>query len=225
MVAAIAEGICFVLSAVELIAIFVLTANGYIQIGYSTIVSVSGSTVAIPNGLELASTTVSADLAWAAWVAVYLNGYVTTWFSLIYSVAEIGVLVAFFQTYYTKHYIMFAIFAFLFPIKGVLMFVVRNNKGKNYRDYIREQQARQYAAYQEYNRRMSENNPYNYNPYSGRTQPPTQGNPYETPRSNSAHDDPFSEFGSSNTSQTNSSDNQDKDQNNNQSHSDPFDDF
>jgi hypothetical protein len=221
IVAAAAELVYFLLSTVELVSVFVLAAKGYIEIGYTTMVSVSGTTVAIPYGLELASSNVPTNLAWAAWVALYLSSYVTTWFSLIFSIADVALMVAFFQTYYAKHYVMFSICAFLFPIEGVLMFVVRNNRGKNYREYIREQQARQYAAYQEYNRRMAQNNPYNYNPYSGRTQPPPQGNPYESPRSTSAVDDPFSEFGSSNSDQQS----QNNSYNNGDDNSDPFGDL
>jgi hypothetical protein len=151
-------------------------------------------------------------LTWAWWVYENINKYILSWFEVVYLAVYLCVLMAFFQTYSAKRYVLFAITSALFPIGGIFMFVVRNNAGKNYHEYLREQQQRQYEMYQMYNRQQG-GNPYNYNPYSGRTTPP-QGNPY----SNQSHtagsgDDPFGEFGTGNSTNNQSPDD------------DPFDEF
>jgi hypothetical protein len=225
LVTAIIEGVYAALSIIFYIAMFTLALKGYLGISYATS-SVGGQTVSIPEGFYISLT--PSNLVWAEWIAANFRTVFLSWIELVYIVFNIMLLILFFQTYASRHYIMFAIFSVLFPVKGLLFFVVRNNRGRNYAEFVREQQARQYAMYQQYNR-QNMNNPYNYNPYSGRTQPPPQGgNPYEQPRSSGAPSDPFDEFSSNgNTSGNsgNSGNSSGNTSNCNSSDNDPFGDL
>lgn len=137
------------------------------------------------------------DLAWAYW-CVEVGIYILYIVQIVYFFAEILVLSCFFQTYAARRYFLFTLTSVLFPIQGILFFVVRNNKGKNYREYIRSEQERQYRMYQQYNRQNFDGNPYNQNPYSrrggyGYPSGDNQPNPQQQ-QSNGAPEDPFSEF-------------------------------
>ena len=114
----------------------------------------------------------------------------------------------FFQTYASRRYVLFALTSVLFPIMGILFFIVRNNKGVNYRDFIRAEQARQYQQYQQYQQNFNQN-PYNQNPYNR--------NPYNnpTPSNGGSGSDPFDEFGGNGQSDGTGAN----------SGSDPFEDF
>ena len=116
-------------------------------------------------------------------------------------------MICFFQTYASRRYLLFAITSVLFPVSGILFFIVRNNKGINYRDYIRNEQARQYKMYQQYQQyyhqqQQNGGNPYDSNPY--------ERNPYESaPEGNSSQrqtppDDPFGGLGSDGSNSGNS---------------------
>lgn len=130
------------------------------------------------------------NLAWAAWIYNNFDTYLSI-ADLIFRLLKVCLLICFFQTYACRRYIIFSITSILFPIQGILFFVVRNNRGTNYKDFVRREQARQYAAYQQYQQRQNTGNPYNRNPYDK--------NPYENPpaqsRTAARSDDPFSEFG------------------------------
>lgn len=139
------------------------------------------------------------NLAWAGWCYNYLYEYILRWVELVYLFFEVVVLVAFFQTYASRRYLLFTITSVLFPIQGILFFVVRNNRGMNYRDFLRAEQERQYKMYSQYRQQYNQNpydrnyngnsynqNPYNQNPYSNQTE-----DFGKTPPS----DDPFSEYG------------------------------
>lgn len=140
------------------------------------------------------------DLAWAQWCVTSVFGTILEVVELVYIFAHILVLSCFFQTYAARRYFIFTLTSVLFPIQGILFFVVRNNKGMNYRDYIRGEQERQYRMYQQYSRQNFDGNPYNQNPYSRNAgYPPYEGqNPNATTNGNTqgAPEDPFSEFGS-----------------------------
>ena len=139
---------------------------------------------------------------WIGWIFAYLQSYILSWLQLIYVLINVFVLISFFQTYACRRYVLFALLSVLFPIKGLLFFVVRNNRGKNYRDYIREQQQRQYRMYQEYNRQNG-SGPYGYDPYSGQYN--RTGNSYGGNGGGSGSSDPFGEFGSSSGSSSSGS--------------------
>lgn len=154
-------------------------------------------------GLAMTSYSVSSTLPdyldWAAWCFLNLNTYILWWVQLIYLFLEVLVLSCFFQTYATRRYFLFTITSVLFPIQGILFFIVRNNTGMSYRDYMRREQERQYRMYQQYNRQNNNpynnsynQNPYNQNPYSqGGYNPP----PQDDRAAGNSDDDPFSEFG------------------------------
>lgn len=143
---------------------------------------------------------VPANLAWAEWCFNYLDTCVLWWLQLVYLFLEVMVLSCFFQTFAARRYFIFTLTSILFPIQGILFFVLRNNAGMNYREYMRREQERQYRMYRQYNRQNQ--NPYNnsYNPYDN----PYNQNPYShggsggsSPQGGSSSaDDPFSEFGS-----------------------------
>lgn len=148
---------------------------------------------------------VPVDLAWAAWCFECLSEYVLTWVELIFLVLQVFTLSAFFQTFAARRYFLFTITSVLFPIQGILIFILRNNSGMNYREFMRREQERQYRMYQQYSR-QNYDNPYNQNPYSrGGYNDPYNGNggQCQNPQSRNegsseAPADPFSDFGSGN---------------------------
>ena len=127
----------------------------------------------------------------------YMDKYILSTANLVLIILEICVLMCFFQTYASRRYVLFTVTSILFPIQGILFFVVRNNKGVNYRQYVAAVQAQQYRMYQQ------QQQYYNQNPYN--RQPRDNGNPYQNPysqqgnsRSGTKPDDPFGDFGSDN---------------------------
>lgn len=144
---------------------------------------------------------VPSNLKWAAWIYNYMDIYILLPLSLIYSLLLISLLISFFQTYACRRYVLFTITSILFPIMGILFFVVRNNKGINYKEFLRAEQARQYRQYQQYYQQNYNQNPYNRNPYDT--------NPYnQPPQNNGGHsagttDDPFADFGSGSSDNSN----------------------
>lgn len=136
---------------------------------------------------------------WLAWVFDYFSGYVLTWFNLAYIALHVLVVICFFQTYACRRYVLFTLGAVLFPIKGILMIAVRNNRGISYRDYMRGEQRRRYEMYQQYSNQSG--NPYGgYNPYGGRPTPPPSDDPYGAPRSSGPAADPFDGLGENSSS-------------------------
>ncbi len=133
------------------------------------------------------------NLAWAGWCYNYLYEYILRWVELVYLFLEVIVLVAFFQTYASRRYLLFTITSVFFPIQGILFFVVRNNRGMNYREFLRAEQERQYKMYSQYRQQ------YNQNPYDRNYgQNPYNNNPYSKPDDNGgSHSDngPFDEYG------------------------------
>lgn len=142
--------------------------------------------------------TIPENLAWAGWCYNYLYDYVLRWVELVYLFIEVMVLVAFFQTFAARRYLLFTITSVLFPIQGILFFIVRNNQGMNYRDFLRAEQERQYKMYSQYRQQYSQNpyernynqNPYSQNPYSKDPDTDNVGNIHA--------EDPFSEYGNDN---------------------------
>ena len=155
---------------------------------------------------------VPANLNWAAWCYNYLDtvlGYVQLAFLLV----KVGLLICFFQTYASRRYVLFAITSIILPISGILFFVVRNNKGLNYREYVQNEQARQYRMYQQYQQYYHQQQNYDKNPYDSN---PYDRNPYENAQGgNPAQrqtppDDPFGGLGEDSSKSNDSN---------------PFDDF
>jgi hypothetical protein len=170
------------------------------------------------------------NLKWAGWIYNYFDSYILRWVNLIYLLLEVCLLLAFFQTYACRRYVLFTITSILFPIQGILFFVVRNNKGVNYKEFVRAEQARQYRMYQQYQQQHQNNfydNPYNRNPYdrggynnnnynnNNQNSYNNQGNSQTPPP-----DDPFGGLGGNSSNNFKNTDNS-----NNSNSSSPFDEF
>lgn len=102
-----------------------------------------------------------AGMEWMGWSFMHL-GTILSWVELVFIVVKLLLLTSFFRTYAARQYIWFSIAGALLPLTGILIYVVRNNKGMNYMDYIRKVRERNYRMYQQ-----QYGNPYNQNPYSG----------------------------------------------------------
>lgn len=193
MIAAILEGVLFVG--------FVIYEVGYcLALPFTEVIETTelfGKTIEI-WGLRA----IPEHLAWAGWCYNYFYAYVLRWFKLVYIFFEVVILVAFFQTFASRRYLLFTITSILFPIQGILFFVVRNNRGMSYRDFLRAEQERQYKMYSQYRQQYNRNpydrnygqNPYNQNPYN---QNPYSNGPAQN-GGNEQADDPFSEYGKGN---------------------------
>lgn len=136
------------------------------------------------------------ELNWAAWCYNYLS-YILAPMQIIQILGMVVVLNCFFQTYSARRYFIFTIASIFFPVQGILIFAVRNNKGMRYADYIRAVQERAYRQYRD--QQNFYQNPYNQNPYSNNRPPYESGQPQQPPQPNpqqtSQPEDPFSEFG------------------------------
>ena len=135
---------------------------------------------------------VPSNLRWAAWMYNYMSEYILSVLGLLFLLLRVSLLISFYQTYACRRYVLFTITSILFPIQGILFFVVRNNKGVNYREFLRAEQERQYRMYQQYYQQNNINvNPYDGNAYNN---PPQNGGTAH----NSAPDDPFGGLGGTN---------------------------
>lgn len=135
-------------------------------------------------------------LAWAAWMYNYMYRYILRFVDLLFLLCQICLLMTFFQTYSCRRYVLFTVTSVLFPIQGILFFVVRNNKALNYKEFLRSEQARVYRMYQQqqqqnFNRNPYSRNPYNQNPYTD------SPNNDSTEYGGSAPEDPFGDLGGS----------------------------
>lgn len=187
IVAAALEFVYVALYALYYVAQFLIFDGGYAVPEYemhaylgAEYTSVTYNISSLPHGLE-----------WAGTVYKYFPNLVLSWISLLNVVASIFLLIAFFQTYSCRYYVLFALLSVFFPLKGIFMFAVRNNAGKNYGQYLKEKQQRQYQDYQEYMRRNGGFNNGGYNNYNN--QNPYNGGSYFG--GNSAPQDPFDGMG------------------------------
>jgi len=191
--AAALEFIYCALSTVYLVAQFAIFDGGYAVPEYEM-----GTWAGIEGSIFTGAYTISElphGLSWAGWVFAYFPNAFLSWLSLLNLIVDIFLLIAFFQTYSCRHYVLFAFVSVLFPLKGIFMFAVRNNKGKNYGQYLRERQQMQYQAYQEYMRRNG-----GYNNYGNQGGPsPYNGGSYYG--GNSTPKDPFDGMGGGNNEQ------------------------
>ncbi|MCD7728380.1 MAG: hypothetical protein LUI60_00480 [Clostridia bacterium] len=143
--------------------------------------------------------TLPANLDWAAWIYAYFYDYILSWLELIFIIMKLFLFTAFYRTYSSRRYMLFSIVGSLLPVNGIIVYVVRNNKGINYNDYIRRVREENYRRYQQ-----QQQNPYNQNPYSrGYGAPPPQDDPYSQQNNYGQQNtqgsapDPFEEYGSS----------------------------
>ncbi len=204
LAAAIVEAVLVALYIFILIAENLLKSGNYLVTEVEVYFGASFETYVVSDN-------VPDNLKWAAWVYNYMDTYIVGILRLVFFVLEIILLICFFQTYACRRYVIFSITSVLFPIMGILFFIVRNNKGINYRDFIRAEQARQYQQYQQY-RQQNYNNPYNQN-YN---QNPYNRNPYNNNTNSGSGSDPFDGFGGNANGNGNSG---------NTPQDDPFNDF
>ncbi|MDE5789132.1 MAG: hypothetical protein K2H78_01815 [Clostridia bacterium] len=216
LAAALVEAAYAGLGILYYVAKFLIFKGGYAAPEYSTFVLAGGTTMEIPNG-SYNAVNLPESLDWAWWVLSHLQDYIMYWVQLAYIILNAFVLIAFFRTYASSRYILFAILCVLLPVTGIVMFAVRNNKGKNYIEYIKEQQQRQYRMYQEYMRngqggQFGPGGPYGQGGsyYGG------NADPYAQQRQNTPPDDPFGGLGASDGSSQNGGDS---------GSADPFDDL
>lgn len=138
------------------------------------------------------------NLKWAAWVFMYMDRYILRIVNFIFIILDMILLICFFQTYASRRYVLFAVTSILFPVMGILFFIVRNNKGVTYKDFVRAEQAKQYEQYQQY-RQQNYNNPYNQsnnqNPYN-RNNSQSGSDPFDGlgGTDGNAGGDPFDDF-------------------------------
>lgn len=182
LIAAIAEAAYCALSILYYVAESIIFKGGYAQPIYRTMVY--GTEFEVLTGYELY---LPDNLFWAGWIYSNMQDFILYWFELVTLILKMFVYVAFFRTYASPRYVLFSILSALFPLGGVFMFAVRNNRGKNYMQYIREQQQKQYRMYQEYMR--SNGGDGNGANYGGQNDPYSQGRPQNPP------DDPFGGLG------------------------------
>ena len=205
IVAAVAEFLYVVLNVIYYVAQFLIFQGGYAtpDTGYMVIGNVE--TPYFTGTYTLAE--LPASLEWAGWVNAYFANAFLSWLSIICLLSNIFVLIAFFQTYSCRYYVLFSLLSAIFPLSGIFIFVVRNNAGKNYAQYLKEKQYRQYQQYQEYMRQNGGfNNPNGSDPYNGGSAfgsaPPkdpfdgmgSSDNGANGGSSGSGSDDPFGDF-------------------------------
>ncbi len=205
--------VAIVAASVELCCVVV---NILYYTGFEMLIS-NGNLIEITNDYYteyMLVGTVPSSLAWAEWMVLNSETYITWWLEIIYLLLDIAILYCFFQTYAARRYFIFTLTSILFPIQGIIFYTIRNNKGMAYADFMKKQQEQQYQMYQQYNRQNPNggnnpyDDPYNQNPYSRRNrndygqgqggdEPPAGDDPYDLGGSGSSgDDDPFSEFGS-----------------------------
>lgn len=141
------------------------------------------------------------EFYWAVWCYNYID-FILTPIQIIFILGEVVILNCFFQTYASRRYFLFTITSIFFPVQGILIFAVRNNKGMKYSDYIRMVQERAYRQYR--NQQDFNQNPYNQNSYNQNQQPSEYNRPpyqntegQQTQTQSPEPEEPFSEFGSS----------------------------
>lgn len=187
-VAAVMEFLLLGGSIVYYVAILLLARSGCLDITINEMTSLVIAEIvgSIPD-----------NLFWAEWCFKYLYDYILSWFSLLLMFVQVLLLSAFFQTYSARRYFIFTVASALFPIQGIIFFIIRNNKGYNYREYLRLEQERRYRTYQQFQQQNFSQNPYNQNPYSRNGGSGPYGGYENRPGGGVKPEDPFAEFGGS----------------------------
>lgn len=191
LAAALVEFAYCALGVLYYVAMFLIFEGGYATPEYSTVIYGSNP-VEILSGYT--QNNLPENLNWAWWVFNNLQDFVLYWVQLILIILKVFLLVSFFRTYASSRYVLFSVFSALFPVSGIFMFAVRNNCGKNYVEYIKEQRQRQYRMYQEYMRNGQGPDGQGTSYYGGGY----QGNPYAQQRPSTPPADPFGDLGSNN---------------------------
>lgn len=161
---AIIEACCVALNVLYTVAVFLLFSGNYLKAIPENFYNSAGELIGSVFTGKYELVGLPANLEWAWWVFSSMNSYILSFLELAYLVLAVFVLSSFFRTYSARNYMLFTILSIIFPIKALFMFCVRKNKGRNYVEYLRERQKRQYDAYQQY---MRDQGGYNNNGYNG----------------------------------------------------------
>lgn len=198
LAAGIIEAVLFAVYTVYFVALFILDARGYIEVVRTVEeFGVTVETMGLPDTFNAEHP----SFAWAGWCYNYLD-IISAVLEIVYLFVLVLVLNCFFQTYSARHYFLFTIACVLFPIQGIMIFVVRRNKAMSYGEYMRrvqEQAYRQYRSQQNYYGNPYDGNNYNNN-YNGNY---NNGDPYrgennagqDNPDRREQPEDPFPEYG------------------------------
>lgn len=219
LIAAVVEAVYCALAILYYVAMYQIFKGGYATPVYDTLVY--STQIDILTGYEL---NVPANLAWAGWVFTNMQDYILYWVQLVYIILNVFILVAFFRTYASQRYVLFSVLSALFPVSAIFMFAVRNNRGKNYIEFVREQQQRQYRMYQEYMKNNGQGGVDGQNGSGNSYYGGYQGNPYQQQRPVTPPDDPFGGLGSNGGNNDNSG-NGGNTGNGGGNPADPFDEF
>ena len=207
LAAAVIEAVYIALNIFYYVAMAIIFKGGYAEPVYD-IRYIGPYEVEVLTGYTQV-TNFPLELQWAWWVFANIQNFVIYWVQLVYVILNVFVMIAFFRTYASQRYTLFSVLCILLPVKGIVMFAVRNNRAQNYIDYIKQMQQRRYYMYREYMR----NNPPPQGGY-GNVPPPPQGGMYNAPNGSEQSqggrpDDPFGGLGEERKGQDN----------------DPFDEF
>ena len=124
-----------------------------------------------------------------------LSSFFISIVSLIQTVMMLILVMGLFKKYNAKSYVILSFVTLFIPLsKGIIIFILRNNKAIDFDAYMRakrEEYMRRAATYQ------NQYGGYNQNPYGGYNQNPYGGyhqNPYGAPQPPRPPKEPFSEF-------------------------------
>ena len=132
-------------------------------------------------------------LNWAAWIYDNMH-YILNVGNVVFTILKIILLISFFRTYACRRSVLFTFTSIIFPIQGILFFVVCRNKGVNYSEYMRAEQAKIYRMYQQQQQQNFDQNPYNRNPYSRTPYDDYNGTGGNSNGGGSAPEDPFGDL-------------------------------
>ncbi|MDE5721867.1 MAG: hypothetical protein K2I30_03905 [Clostridia bacterium] len=132
-------------------------------------------------------------LGWAAWIYNNMH-YILNVGNVVFTILKIILLISFFRTYACRRAVLFTFTSILFPIQGILFFTVCKNRGVNYSEYMRAEQAKIYRMYQQQQQQNFDRNPYSRNPYSGTPYDDFNGGG-STNNGGNAPEDPFGDLG------------------------------
>lgn len=214
LAAAIIEFLCVAMNIVYYVAQYIIFDGGYAVPDYAT--SQIGNEMFEYFYGEYTIQGLPDNLYAIGWIYAYFSNAFLYWLSLLSMLSNLFLLICFFQTYACKRYVLFSLLSILLSVSGVFMFAVRNNRGRNYGQYLRERQQIRYQQYQEYLRQnggynnpnnpnwQNGSNPYNGGSYYGGNTPPDpfdgmggggdNGSSSGSSSSGSDNDDPFGDF-------------------------------
>lgn len=151
LVLAIIEVAYAAIKTLSLVALTTLFNGGYLEPIFVDI-PITNGTMPIFTGSYSISENLPAELNWVSWVYSDMANYIEPIIDIADIVLSVFVISSFYRTYAPSRYLLYTVFAVLFPINAIFMFCVRNKPAVNYTQYMRGVQQKRYAQYQEYMR-------------------------------------------------------------------------